>query len=236
MELSKRLQAIASYIPSGARVADIGGDHAWLLVALAQEGRIASGLVGEVRLGPYQNAQSRVREYGCEKIIDVRLGDGLSVYEWGEVDVVVIAGMGGTLIRDILQRGKEKLAGVKRLVLQPNVAGKPLREWLLGNGWVLVDEELVLDQEILYEIIVAEPGEGERIEEDWRLMVGPLLWQKRHPLLRLRLQREIEKMNRVFMHLGESKRSAAAQQKRKQVKEEIEQIERMITWLSEERN
>lgn len=235
MELSKRLQAIASYIPWGARVADIGGDHACLLIALAQERRIARGLVGEVRWGPYQNAQTRVRQYGCESVIDVRLGDGLSVYEQGEIDVVVIAGMGGTLIRNILQRGKEKLTGVKRLVLQPNVAGKQLRAWLLTHGWVLIDEELVLDQDILYEIVVAEPGEAERVDEDWQLTIGPLLWQKRHPLLRLRLQREIEKRERVLTHLGESKQ-LAAQQKREQMKAEIEQIERMITWLCEEGN
>lgn len=234
MELSKRLQAIASYIPSGSRVADIGGDHAWLLVAMAQEGRIASGLVGEVRVGPYENARSRVRQYGCERIIDVRLGDGLSVYESGEVDVIVIAGMGGTLIRDILQQGEEKLAEVKRLVLQPNVAGKQLRKWLLANGWVIVDEELVLDQDILYEIVVAEPGREENIEE-WQLMIGPRLWQKRHPLLPLRLQREIEKRLRILRHLGESKQSTA-QRKKREVKSEIEQIERMIAWLSEERN
>src|SRR5699024_3765634 len=121
--ISDRLSAVARLIPPGRIVADIGSDHAQLLVHLAEHQVLDRGIAGEVNRGPYENAADRVRESGWSDRIDVRLGDGLKVLRPGEADVVVLAGMGGSLIASILSRGKEKLDATTQLVLQPNNHG-----------------------------------------------------------------------------------------------------------------
>src|SRR5690606_34430747 len=110
---SKRLKTIADLIPDQSIVADIGGDHAFLLIYMAQDGRLARGIVGELNRGPYENAKRNIQRMGVQDLIDVRLGDGLSVVKQGEIDYLVLAGMGGSLIVNILERGKEKLTQVK---------------------------------------------------------------------------------------------------------------------------
>lgn len=240
IELSKRLATIASYIPEKKRVADIGGDHAWLLISLALSGKLRHGIVGELNQGPYNNAQQRVQAYGCTTLIDVRLGDGLTVCQADEIDVVVIAGMGGNLIRHILHTGQEKLANVERLVLQPNVASRAVRLWLRENKWHLVAETLVAEQGIIYEVMVAERGvdwsdvEGNHFS-DLLMEIGPLLWKQRHPLLISRLQTERDKKKHVCNQLAHSQQSEAIN-KLEQLQQEIQEWERMIIWLSTERN
>lgn len=240
LQVSDRLQAIAHYIPDKMRVADIGGDHAFLLLYVARQGRLQKGIVGEVNRGPFENARDRVALMGFSSLIDVRLGDGLSVLNTDEVDVVVIAGMGGALITQILEKGKEKLAGVKRLVLQPNIGGKRVRTWLYENQYEIVAETLVEDADILYEVIVAEPGnEKGYLQTELRmsqlLEIGPLLWRQRHPLLRQKLLEEQQRREKVFKQLERGKTEEAV--KRKEVLEgEIKEWEKVIACLSAEQN
>ncbi|MCC2684556.1 MAG: SAM-dependent methyltransferase [Paenibacillaceae bacterium] len=182
--LSERLQAVASYVPYGSRLADIGSDHALLPVWLAQAGRVRSAVAGELNEGPYLAAAKQVREAGLESSIAVRRGDGLEVLAPGEVDCVVIAGMGGSLISQILQAGVGKLTGVdkpdgvgvsggvgecggvKRLILQPNVGADRVRQWLLDWSWVLIEEDILEEDGKIYEILVAEkPGALDRANE-----------------------------------------------------------------------
>ena len=105
IKLSRRLQTIADQVTQGARVADIGSDHALLPVYLIQSGRCPSAIAGELNTGPFQAARKQTAEAGLKTVIEVRQGDGLSVLEPGEADTVTIAGMGGSLMADILEAG-----------------------------------------------------------------------------------------------------------------------------------
>jgi tRNA (adenine22-N1)-methyltransferase len=190
--LSERLQTVASFVPDGSRLADIGSDHALLPVWLMQVGRVRTAVAGELNEGPYLAAAKQVREAGLESSIAVRRGDGLEVLAPGEVDCVVIAGMGGSLIAHILQAGVGKLAGVgvsggageaggvKRLILQPNVGADRVRQWLLDWSWVLIVEDIVEEDGKIYEILVAEKlgkldsanEQNERLYRERRLAEG----------------------------------------------------------------
>jgi tRNA (adenine22-N1)-methyltransferase len=132
--LSKRLKTIADYCPAGSRVADIGSDHALLASYLLANGLASFVIAGELNDGPYQAAREQVAKLAAADRASVRKGDGLAVLAPGETDVICIAGMGGQLIASILERGKAKLPGVKRLILQPNVGEEVVRRWLLDNG------------------------------------------------------------------------------------------------------
>jgi tRNA (adenine22-N1)-methyltransferase len=156
VKLSKRLQTIADLVPTGARLADIGSDHALLPVHLAEQGRVSFAVAGEVNAGPLEAAQKQVKEAGMAAIVQTRLGDGLAVVEPGEVDVVTIAGMGGSLIVHILTQGEAKLGGVGKLILQPNVGEDQVRRWLIANGWLLTGETALEEDGKFYEVLHAE--------------------------------------------------------------------------------
>ncbi|UWE02813.1 tRNA (adenine(22)-N(1))-methyltransferase [Laceyella sacchari] len=239
-QLSERLKTIASFIPDHKRVADIGGDHALLLTLVAKENRLQKGIVGEINRGPHQNASERVKLADLTNLIDVRLGDGLAVIQPGEVEVVVIAGMGGALIASILEQGKDKLAGVERLILQPNIGESRVRCWLEENGFRLVEETIVEEAGIYYEILVAEPGKpgyaaDQILGRDMAREVGPLLWERRHPLLHKKLQEVVAGKRKILRQLNLGKTEQAIARKR-ELEKEIETWERVIQCLSKENN
>lgn len=227
--ISKRLETIARYCPKGARVADIGSDHALLASYLLVEGIASFVIAGELNEGPYQAALRQIHTLQLRDRASVRKGDGLAVISPNEVDVICIAGMGGQLIASILDTGTEKLTGVQRLILQPNVGEELVRSWLLHHGWQLVGETILEEDGILYEILVAERGEAEapynqpdRSRQEL-LRIGPFLWQEKPPLLYTKWQHEKEKWIKVRAQLERSEKPEA--------KERLKQIETEIEWI-----
>ncbi|RXZ77147.1 tRNA (adenine-N(1))-methyltransferase [Paenibacillaceae bacterium] len=158
VKLSKRLQCVAEFVTEGARVADIGSDHALLPVYLRQTGRCRSAVAGELNPGPYTAALKQVQAAGLQATVAVRRGNGLDVIEAAdETDTVIIAGMGGVLISEILEAGrvKGKLANVYKLILQPNVGEFAVRRWLVAHNWLLKAETILEEDGKIYEIIQA---------------------------------------------------------------------------------
>lgn len=155
VKLSRRLAALAGWVPEGARFADIGTDHALLPVELAGSGRIPFAVAGDVNAGPVEAARRQVAEAGLSGIVSVRHGDGLSVLAPGEVDTVCIAGMGGSLMVRLLEAAGERLDGVTTLVLSPHVAEDAVRGWLVDRGFVL-DREMLLEEDgVIYTLLRA---------------------------------------------------------------------------------
>lgn len=237
--LSLRLHQIASWVIPNRRVADIGGDHGWLLLSIAKKGKLEKGIIGEVNQGPYENAKNRIASYQANQTIDVRLGDGLEVIAPGEVDQVIIAGMGGALISSILDAGQEKLMGVDRLILQPNIGGYRVRQWLFDHSWKITHEEIVQEADIYYEIIVAERGietaYEQEIPREVLEQIGPLLWKNRDPLLLEKLEEELEQKRKVLAQLQKGQ-SEQANKRREILVKEIKEWEQMKQCLLEEKN
>ena len=231
VEISRRLQEIAGLVTTGNRVADIGSDHGYLPVYLIEKGIAPHCIAGEVNQGPYESAAGQVRQSGMTEVIDVRLGDGLAVLQKGDVDTICIAGMGGSLIASILAAGKDKLEGVSQLVLQPNVGEPMLRRWLKNEGWLLIDEKIIEEDGIIYEILMAVPGDGaepyrgKERKEDELLELGPILWEKNHPLLYKKWGKELEKQHKILHQLD---KSSSAETERKK-----EDFQNRVAWIEE---
>ena len=229
--LSKRLERVAAQVPAGARLADIGSDHAYLPVALMNRGAIVAAVAGEVALTPFRAAQRTVCDNGHELHIHVRLADGLAAIEPADLlDAVSICGMGGETIRDILERGKAHLSGRERLILQPNGGEQPLRVWLMDNGYRILCEELLRENRFDYEIIVAERS-GPVSYSAEQLYFGPLQMQARSEAFLAKWQRLLRYKQRTLGQLAEA-RQALPEQKVQELAQEV----RWITQLLEATN
>ncbi len=203
-KLSERLERVANFVPQGSRLADIGSDHAYLPCYLAKKSKITFAVAGEVAAGPLESAQRQVLADGLTEIISVRMGDGLEVLEPGEVDCITIAGMGGALIASIIDKGKQKLDLVKRLVLQPNISAITIRKWLVENSWELKAEEILEEDGKIYEILVAEKGKPfnpYKKDPELELLLGPFLLKKKTEVFKKKWRMEIDNWKRICEQL-----------------------------------
>lgn len=197
--LSARLACVASLVPAGARVADIGSDHAYLPAALVLDDKIDFAIAGEVVKGPYENAVHEIKDHQLEGKVIPRLADGLAAIEPADkVDTITIAGMGGSLIASILEKDKNKLTGIKRLVLQPNVGESQLREWLMNNHYQIMNEKIIEEDNHIYEIIVAEPSVVPFRYSKYELDFGPFLLENKGPVFRKKWQEYLQREAHVI--------------------------------------
>lgn len=161
IHLTPRLQMTADLAPEGARLADVGTDHAYLPAALILEGKIPWAIAADLRQGPLDRARATVRECGLTGRVAFRLCDGLTGIQPGEVDAVVIAGMGGETIAAILSAAPWVRTGDVPLILQPMSSFPDLRGWLQGNGFAIQEERLAREGEMLYTALLVRAGEME---------------------------------------------------------------------------
>ncbi|RXI99418.1 tRNA (adenine-N(1))-methyltransferase [Anaerobacillus alkaliphilus] len=229
--LSKRLTLVAEQIPSGSRLADIGSDHAYLPCFALRRGLVSSAIAGEVNEGPFQSAVEQVKKLNYEDKIYVKKGNGLEVISAGEVDVITIAGMGGPLIASILNNGKDKLEGVKRLVLQPNVAANQIRVWLEANDWLLINELILEEDGIIYEILVAErTGPNPYHEQDYQteLLLGPFLMKEKNDAFKKKWTNEVGEWKKILSQFEKAKQTEEVLIKKQDLIERITRVEEVI--------
>ena len=200
--ISKRLEMVASFVPHGSILLDVGSDHAYLPIELVERGQIKSAIAGEVVEGPYQSAVKNVESHGLKEKIQVRLANGLAAFEeTDQVSVITIAGMGGCLIATILEEGLGKLANVERLILQPNNREDDLRIWLQDHDFQIVAESILEEASKFYEILVVEAGQMELSASDVRF--GPFLSKEVSPVFVQKWQREAAKLEVALSQIPE---------------------------------
>lgn len=197
LELTPRLHKIAELIPRGAKVADIGTDHAYLPVWLLLQDRITGALAADINKGPLDRARKTAAEYSCTENISFLLCDGLSAVPSDAADTIVIAGMGGETIVSILQAAKWLCGGKHELILQPMSTQEVLRGWLWRNGFDIMREELVCEGDKLYNILCVKSGGAKPMTpaEEW---VGRQQPPSDQPLRGLYLERTLFKLGRAI--------------------------------------
>ncbi|WP_439857325.1 tRNA (adenine(22)-N(1))-methyltransferase [Pseudomonas syringae] len=222
--LSMRLERVATHVPPGARLADIGSDHGYLPVALLNRGVIAAAVAGEVALTPFCAAERTVRENDLEDQVSVRLADGLAAIEAEDaITAISLCGMGGETIRDILEAGKARLSGQERLILQPNGGEQPLRVWLMQHDYRIVSEEVLRENRFDYEIIVAErTGPVKYTAEE--LFFGPLQMQARSPAFLLKWQRLLCKKHKTLRNFERAQQAVN--------EEKLQDVAQQVRWIT----
>ena len=157
--------------------------------------------------------------------IQVRLANGLAAIEnVDKIDTIVIAGMGGILISEILEAGKGKLSSVKRLILQANNHGDTLRQWLIEHQFVIKAEQILLEAGKFYEIIVAEPTTNENpVLSANDLLFGPFLSKEKSVIFQQKWQKELNTLNKIIDRLPDEQT-----EKREEVLTEIAKIKEVL--------
>ena len=154
-KLPKRLGAIASLIPEGSKICDVGTDHALLPVWLIVNGICDTAVATDISKNCLARAEESARAYGVHSKISFYLSDGLKNVPSGAWDTLVIAGMGGETIIDIISEA-ERIGARKKFILQPNTKQLELSQFLRGNGFTVTNEVVVRDRHRDYLIEVAE--------------------------------------------------------------------------------
>jgi tRNA (adenine22-N1)-methyltransferase len=222
-----RLERVAAQVPAGARLADIGSDHAYLPVALMRRGVITAAVAGEVAMTPYQSALRTVAENQLEQCIIVRLANGLTAIEPDDgISAISLCGMGGETIRDILDHDMARLSGHERLILQPNGGEPPLRRWLMENNYRVLHEEVLRENRFDYEIIVAERTGPIRYSAQ-ELYFGPLQLQTLSPAFIAKWQRVLRLKQKTLTRLGLA-RQTSLEDKRAEIEQQIEWISKLL--------
>ena len=200
MILTNRLMEIAKFISVNSIVGDIGTDHGYLPIYLI-ENKISKFVIAtDVSEKSLDKIINYVEEKGLQRDIITRLGDGLDVIKPFEVDTLVIAGMGGLLISDILEKNKETTDSITNFIFQPMVASKELRQYLIQNKFKILDESLAKEGDKFYEIIYAE-RRLDYIEDKINYDISNKLIKKNHPLLGEFLNFKINKHNEILNKL-----------------------------------
>ncbi|MBO4915075.1 MAG: SAM-dependent methyltransferase [Oscillospiraceae bacterium] len=170
LRLQPRLQRIADCVPQGTRLADVGTDHGYLPVWLIQNKRISHAIASDINAAPLEHARRTAELYGVDdEQLELRLCAGLEGYAPNEADTIVIAGMGGETIAAILDAVFWLRGGDTVLLLQPMTKVELLRRHITENGFRIISERLVLDKGVIYTVIEAISGTGQKLSgaEAW---------------------------------------------------------------------
>lgn len=203
LNLTPRLRAVADRVPAGARLADVGTDHAYLPAWLLMEGKIPSAVCTDLRPGPLERAGETVRAWQVADRVSLRLCDGLAGVSPGEVDCVVIAGMGGETILHILKEAP--WAAGKPCVVQPMSSLADLRAGLGALGLRVASETIAKEGETLYVVMDLAAGpEGPLTAAE--VQVGRVENHRGDPLWPEYLRKETDRLRHALAGLERSRK------------------------------
>ena len=229
MELSKRLKKIAEHVDKCESIADIGTDHGYIPIYLVKEGICERAIASDINKGPIEKAKVNVMFEGVSDKVKCLLGPGLNPLKVGEVEGVILAGMGGNLTRDILLNDMDKVKKYDFLILQPAQNPEVLREFLYKNNYEILDEDLILDEGRFYELFKVRYNEASEklvFEDELDYEVSPLLRKKNHPLLKEFLDEKIKMSEKISNFIKED--TEAAKKRKADLEEKVKKLKGML--------
>lgn len=226
MELSLRLKTIASMVDKCECVADIGTDHGYIPIYLIKNEVCDRAIASDINKGPVEKAKFNVRIEDLQDKVDCRLGAGLSTLKKGEAQGLVIAGMGGNLIRDIIEENIDIFKEAEFAILQPVQNPEVLREYIYSKGYKIIDEELCIDENKFYEIIKIKYDNNAQSVDSIFYEVGEKLLSKNHLLVKNFIEYKIERCEKIFNSIKDN--TDLAQKRKAELKENIKRLEELL--------
>ncbi|MBC6356058.1 SAM-dependent methyltransferase [Lactobacillus helsingborgensis] len=222
--MNLRLRILAQMVDQEARVADIGTDHAYLPIQLVKEGKVDYAIASDVAAGPLQNAEKDIVAAGLKDKIETRLGSGLeTVSAQDRIDTVVIAGMGGKLMTNILDEAWSENFHFATLILEPNVGEPGVREWLSTHKYQIIDEKIISEAGHIYELIKAQKVESTIRLTDRQIFFGPKILKEKNQVFYQKWQDQLAYHQRLLSNLNKAQEKDRAHIR--QIEDEIKMIE-----------
>ncbi|MBW9155021.1 tRNA (adenine(22)-N(1))-methyltransferase [Clostridium tagluense] len=203
MDLSIRLKAIVNMIEKCDSVIDVGTDHGYVPIYLVKNGVIKSAIASDINKGPVEKARNNITLNNLSAQISCRLGSGLSTVNNGEAQIAIIAGMGGNLIRDILEADLDLVKQFKYMILQPVQNAEVLREYLYITGYNIIDEEICNDDGKFYEIIKVKYDTKPIILDSIYYEISKILLDKKDPVMQSFIEYKMQKYSKVYDSLND---------------------------------
>ena len=226
-KLSKRLACVAGIINPGGVLADIGTDHGYVPLIALERGICNKAIACDINKDPLDKARLNAILEGIGDELEFRLGGGFEPLKVSEANEVVIAGMGGNLIRDILEADLEKVKSAEYLILVPAQNPEVLRAYLYKNNYEIIKEDLCLDEGIYYELFKVRSADSQSTELDSIYYeVSPILLRSKNPLMK---QNKIDEYNRILGFITEE--TVSANNRRAEIQEKISIITGMLNYL-----
>ncbi len=233
--VSKRMKKIADMV-SAKRVADIGCDHGFVSIYLIKEKDVDHVFAMDINDGPLKRAYEHVNEYGLTNRIEVIKSDGAKAIKPGEADGAVIAGMGGRLTERIILDSIDVFQKMDEMILSPQSEIDHVRRFLIQNGFDILDEEMVLDESKFYVIIKCSYDASlKRQIDDVQALYGPVLIEKKHPVLIDYLNERLIKLEDIVKRIdeGTEQKSDKKRARTDEVNGEIELIRGLLSKIQD---
>jgi len=199
MNIPLRIKVIASFIKNGSKVFDIGCDHALLAIYLLRCKNVSKMIASDISSNALEQGKKKVNQYQLQDQIILRQGDGLKAIEKDIIDTVVISGLGGNTIINILNSDKHLLEGINNIILQPNNNVYNVRKNLYILGYMIEDEKIIKDNKIIYVVISFKK---EKIKYSYNdLYFGPILFKEKDPLFIEMYTNELNKLINLYNNI-----------------------------------
>lgn len=206
MNLSVRLKTIASFVDEGNILADIGTDHGYIPIYLVKNNVIPKALAMDISSGSLKKAEKNIKKHNLEEKINTRLSDGLSNLGPGEVDTIIITGMGGSLIKKILSDHLKVMESAKELILSPQKEMSLIREFLVENNFNITKEAMLKEGDKYYVVIKATKGNLNYSKEIY-LKYGRFLLENKNPVLYEYLLEKKIKIEKIVNAMADKKKA-----------------------------
>ncbi len=227
MQLSKRLYAAASFVTKGSVVADIGCDHAYTSIYIAENGIAKRVIAADINEGPVRTAKENVKACGMQKYIEVRQSCGLEkLRPEDNVDTLLISGMGGNLIIDILKGNAPVMENVKELILQPQSDIYRVRHFLHDTHFKIDAEKMIYDNEKYYTVIKAVRG-TQTFDNEYEYIYGRYLIDNRDEIF-MRYLKKLYASNLSIIDSLNKRDSETQAQRRMQLISDNEIISKLL--------
>ncbi len=249
--LSNRMQALTDMVTPGTVITDVGCDHGFVSVYLVQKGISPRVIAMDVRSGPLDRAKEHIREYGLQDKIETRLSDGLQKLHTGEAAGMICAGMGGPLMEKILTEGRAQARNFAELILQPQSEIPHFRQFLMEEGYLLLDENIIYEEGKYYFMMkvrwlgdLSEDAVSSEVKRSWlgesgdssfsvlAKQYGAKLLLQRNRVLKEYLEKMLADRRQIAERLEQKAdgRNPKTMQRSNEIKEEITFITHALEW------
>ncbi len=202
IKLSKRLLSIANLVSDNSKVVDIGCDHGLVSIYLAMSKKNISIIASDINQNALDNAIKNINKYHLEDKIKVCLSNGLDNIN-DEIDTIIISGMGGHTIIDILNNNPKKLNSVNNIIIQSNNDIEYVRRKVVKLGYYIEKEELILDKNIYYTVILFNKGKKKYTKKEYYF--GPILLKENSKIFLERKNKEYTKLLNIKNNIPKRK-------------------------------